>query len=272
MLAHIAIQLTLQNSAETIRNSRRTFIGTCATALLISALAPTAATAQKTPTAEEILNGYVAATGGKTAYEKITSSIMTGDFEITAQKIRGAVTVKAKAPDKFLIVQELAGNKFEVGYDGKIGWSRDPLHGLRVLEGKELEQLKDSAAFNSTVNWKQRYSKTEVMGIRKVDGASAYAVRLTNKQGVTTTQFYDVKSKLLLRSDSIVASPEGSVPTETYTSDYRSQNGVKVPFTIRQLAANVEAVMKMQTLKNNVPISDSEFAKPAEVPASKDKK
>lgn len=244
MLLHIAIQTRERHSFATIPSTRRAFMGACVTASLIS-LAPIAASAQKTPTADEIINAYIVATGGKAAYGKITSSIMTGEIEVVAQKIRGTVTVKAKAPDKFLLVQELAGNKFEVGYDGKIGWARDPLHGLRTLEGKELEQIKDSATFNATLNWKQRYSKTEVLGIRKVNGADAYAIRLTSKQGTPTTQFYDVKTKLLVRSDSNAATPEGSLPTETYTSDYRSQDGVKVPFTIRQLASNVEAVMKM---------------------------
>ena len=219
-----------------------------------------------TPTVAQVMNDFIAASGGKTAYTKITSTEIHGTFSMKAQKITASVVTKAKAPDKILVTQEIAGlGKFEQGYDGKTAWARDPLHGLRTLEGNELEQMRTQARFNSPLYWKELYAKSEMLGIRTVNGAKAYAIRLTPAKGRPTTEYFDVKTKLLVRVDQTVDQPEGSIPTEAYLSDYRVVDGVKEPFTVRQVTPSIgEAEITTTKIQNNVAFDDAIFAKPAE--------
>lgn len=218
------------------------------------------------PTVDKVINDFIAATGGKAAYLKITSTETKSTLLLKAQKITAEVVTKAKAPDKIFVTQEIAGfGKVEQGYDGKTGWARDPIHGLRALSGNELEQLRTQARFNAPLHWKELYPKSEMLGIRTVNGAKAYAIRLFPAKGQPSTQYYDVTTKLLVRVDQIAESPEGAIPTEAYLSDYRVVDGVKEPFAVRQVAASIgEATITTTKIQNNVALEDAVFAKPAD--------
>ena len=224
-----------------------------------------------TPTAAQILDGYITATGGKAAYEKMTSTVRKGTFSLAAQKINGSFEEQTKAPNKIYISQTIEGfGKSEQGYDGTTGWARDAISGLRVLAGAELTQMKEQARFNGLLAWKEMYSKTEVLGIRTVGAAKAYAIRLTPATGKPTVQYFDVSTKLLLRMDQVVESPQGSIPTESYLSNWKVVDGIKQPFTIRQIVAGSNEIMMTTTsIKSNVPIPDATFAKPADATAPK---
>lgn len=219
-----------------------------------------------TPTVAQIMNDFLLASGGKAAYQKINSTEVRATFTLPAQKITAEVVTRAKAPDKIFVSQNIAGvGKFEQGYDGKTGWARDPLHGLRTLSGTELEQLRTQARFNAPLFWKELYPKSQLLGIRKVNGANAYALRLTSPGGQANTQYYDVKTKLLIRVDQVVEQPEGKIPSEAYLSDYRPVDGIKEPFKVRQVATGVgEAIITTTKIQNNVAFDDAIFAKPAE--------
>ena len=237
-----------------------------AMALTSAAFMPVAQAKRATPTVAQILDDYIAATGGRAAYDKIKSSEVSGTLELVAQKIKGSIEVKQKAPDKFYTAQTIAGiGKLEQGYDGKTAWARDPINGGRILAGAELAQAQLQARLNSTLQWKQLYPKAELLGERTVAGARAYAVRLTPVNGRPTTQFYDIKTKLMVRQDQTADSPQGAVPTESYFSDYKTVDGVKAPFAMRLVQAGTEITVKMTSIKNNVTIPDSVFAVPADI-------
>lgn len=228
--------------------------------------------AQKLPTGEQIFEDYIKASGGREALNKIKSQVTQGTIEIAAAKISGTMTVTVKSPNKFHMVSEIPGiGKQEARFDGKVGWSYDPINGPRVLAGKELAQLKESANLDTRTSFKQLYSKMEVIGIRKVDGNPAYAVRTTAKTGVSSVQYFDVKSKLLVRTDLVTESPSGAIPTENYLSDYRTVDGVKIPFRMKQVVASQQIVMKFTSIKNNVTVDDAEFVKPADTPEATSK-
>lgn len=228
---------------------------------ILAAHAKTAA-----PTVAQIIDDYIAATGGKAAYDKIKSSEASGTLELVAQKITGTLDVKQKAPDKFYSSQTIGGiGKIEQGYDGKTAWSRDPVFGGRILAGAELAQTQMQARLNGVLQWKELYPKSELLGERLVNGSKAYAVRLTPAKGHPATQFYDIKTKLMVRQDQIADSPQGAIPTESYFADYKSVDGVKAPFTTRMVQAGTEVMIKITQVKNNVSLADSLFAVPADI-------
>ena len=223
-----------------------------------------------TPTAIQILDRYIAVTGGKAAYQKITSTVTTGTFSIAAQKINGTFETRTKVPDKVYAIQNIEGvGKVEQGFNGKTGWSRDPVFGTRILSGVELAQLKAQAQLNvAPLNAKSFYTKMELVGVKMVNDAKTYEVRLTPSIGNPITQYYDVKTNLLTRQDQIAESPQGSIPTESYFSDWRLVDGIKQPFTIKQvLGGAAELILTTSSVKNNIDIPDSVFTPPLAAPA-----
>lgn len=219
-------------------------------------------------TGEQIFADFLAASGGQAAYDRVKSTVMVGKMTMAAQGLSGDLRMEYKAPNKFHAVQDISGfGKAEQGFDGKVAWSKDPLNGLRVLSGAELEQAKQSARQNQAFNWRDLYTKVEALEPRLVNGAPAYVVRATPKSGKSPqTMYFDAKSRLLVRTDQVVDSPNGKLPTESYLSDYRTVDGVKTPFKLRQVVGGgvAEVLMTFTSVKNNVPVDESVFAKPAE--------
>lgn len=170
----------------------------------------------------------------------------------------------AKAPNKLLVMQNIQGiGEVTQGYDGQVGWRQDPFQGTRELDDVELANLKREATFNADLKWRELYEKVELMGTEKVGEQQAYVIRLTPRVGKPITRYYDTQTFLLLRSDSVQEGPQGTIPVETYFSDYRQVDGVKVPFQVTQKTSIGDGVVKLTEVKNNVEIDDAKFAKPA---------
>jgi hypothetical protein len=220
-------------------------------------------------TAEQVLDGFLKNTGGAAAYAKITSAVASGTVAFVGQATRGTVEIKSKAPNKFLMRLLLpTQGEVSLGFDGKEGWSRDPNLGLRILRGAELAQLKLQALqTNAPQNWRSYFKKVENLGVAKVGAASFYKLRLWPKDGsAPMIQFHDTTTLLLIRTDQVQESPQGKLSTTTYTSDWRLTEGVKTPFQMRQKTKELELVFTFTQLRNNVPLLDTDFVRPAEVP------
>ena len=216
------------------------------------------------PSADEILDKYVKAIGGKEANEKVTSRFMKGTFEMPAMGMSGSVEAYTQAPNKSATVTEIAGfGKVQQIFDGKTAWEANPMTGLRELAGSELAAMKREADFHAELNYKKNYSKLEVKGKEKVGDAEAYVVMATPSEGKPDKLYFDAKSGLLLRRDSERDSPQGEVATETYYEDYKDVEGVKIPMTMKITNPQFSFVIKMTEIKTNVKIEDSKFAKPS---------
>jgi hypothetical protein len=215
-------------------------------------------------TVDQLMEKYIAATGGRAAYNKIKTSTVKATLEIAPNGLKGTFTALAKAPNLILITQNIAGiGDIRQGYDGKVGWSQDPLSGLRTLDGPELATLAREATFNGPLRWKEMFKSAQMVGVKQMDGMKVYAIKLTPAVGSPVTQYFDVKTFLLVGEDTVQESPQGSLPVHAVMSDYRVVDGIKEPFLIRQkLGPAADVTLKTTEVKNNVDLDDAMFAKP----------
>jgi hypothetical protein len=211
-----------------------------------------------------------AAMGSKAAFAKIKTMTMRGNLSLPAQNISGTMETQMKLPGKIYSVQTIPGvGKLEQGYDGKIGWSRDPINGLRTLAEGELRQMKNQAEEMKSSDWRTLYAKPVLLGVRKVGTMNTYAVRMTPKSGGKPVVIhYDMKTKLPVRTDLTVETAQGPVPTQSFSSDFRSVSGIKFPFKMRQVAGASEVNIVFDSIAINGPVDDNLFAKPT-APAPK---
>ncbi|MFM7186203.1 MAG: hypothetical protein ACKO14_00145 [Armatimonadota bacterium] len=217
-------------------------------------------------TADAVLSASAKAMGSA-ASDKITSSVAKAKMSIPANGLNGEMEMTV-SKERFFMKQSLPGiGDIMQGFDGKLGWAKDPINGLRDLEGAELAQVKTEVQNQMASDWKKRYKKAELLGVRKVGTAQAYAIRLTPKTGGPQTQYFDTKSLFLIRTDMVAVGPTGKIPTETYLSDYRLIDGMQIPFKTRSIVSGIQEVIITYTdVKNNVPVDDSIFRKPKAEP------
>jgi hypothetical protein len=122
-----------------------------------------------TPTADQIVEHYIAATGGRTAIQKQTSRASIGTIDAPAMKLSGTVMIHEKAPDKVLQVVIFSGNAFRQGFDGTTGWTDDPADGLRMLSGAELDEVRRDADFYHALHLREIYPTLRFTGTEKLD-------------------------------------------------------------------------------------------------------
>jgi outer membrane lipoprotein-sorting protein len=235
--------------------------------VLVAGLAP--AVAQTTPQAalpsvDQILDKYVKAIGGKAAFEKLTSRVSKGTFEMDQLPGPAAEEIYAKAPDKQAMVTDVPSfGQARRGFNGAVGWEDNPMSGLRDFAGPELEAMKRDADFYKAIKLKGLYPKMTLKGKESVNGHDAYVIEATPPDGAAETMWFDADSGLLVRTQREGEGPEGKVTIGMTFDDYREVDGIKLPFVIHQSMGDFAFVIKLSEVKHNVPIDDAKFDKPA---------
>jgi len=232
-----------------------------------AAAKPAAQPAAPLPAAEEILKRYRTAIGGEAAIRKHTSRVIAGSFEIIAQKMKGNLTITAAAPDRLHLTISLpAVGDLERGYDGHIGWSLDQSIGPRLLEGKELDELKHSADFYDDLHDPKSYSSVTVVGQNVFEGAECYEVKLVRTTGFEYTEFFNVKTGLLAGMKMNATSQMGTIPVAQVVSDYKSFGGVLTPTVTRQQMMGLESEMTITSITFD-PVDPKAFDLPPAIAA-----
>lgn len=246
--------------------------------LVFSVAAATAATAQipppaakgKTavaappalPTVEQVLDRYVQAIGGQAAVSRVNSRLARGSVELPAMGANGAVEVYTKAPNKILTIVNLPSvGVVQNGFNGAVGWEQNPRAGIREVSGAELAALKLDAEFYAGIKLRELYPGMTLKRAR-VGERDTYMIEATPMSGGAKKLYFDTQSGLLVRVDAERENPQGKFVTETYMDDYKEVDGVKLPFTVRQVLPGLTLIFRFNEIKNNVPIDDSKFNKP----------
>ncbi|MCS7065702.1 MAG: hypothetical protein NZL85_05435 [Fimbriimonadales bacterium] len=216
-------------------------------------------------TAEQILDRASQSEAPPAARARIKTMHLKGQINIPAQGIRGNLEIYWKSPNKLLLVQTVAGvGEIRQGFDGKVGWEKNPLTGLRRLQGAELEQLKYTSDNTTTARWRQFVRSPKLRGTQKVDNFETYVISATTLYGTAITFYIDTKQFLTRRIDMEVLMQGGKVPTIQFFEDYRRINGIHYPFRIRQQVVGIETTLTVQQVRHNAPLRDSLFQMPKE--------
>lgn len=217
------------------------------------------------PKAKAIIEKYIEVTGGKAAYDNLTSRKMTLALEVRGQNLKGTIEMTAKSPDLLHVKQEITGiGGSEQGFDGTTAWEKNPMTGDRLVTGDELVQFKERAYFDIATAPEKAFPTIRLAGEETFDGKVADKVELVNASG-TTTQLYSRETGLLLKQQSTIKSPQGEIPVTMTFADYRDVDGIKVAHTMIQDLGMAIVETKITELKHNVEIDDSVFAVPAEL-------
>jgi len=225
--------------------------------------------AEDLPKGEAVLAKYVEATGGKAAYEQVHGSIARGSMALTAQNLKGTMTVYEQEPQQQVTVVEFPGiGRMEEGTDGKIAWSTSALEGARLKQGEEKAVALRSANMETKfLDWKKLFKSVENAGIEDVDGKPCYKLVLTPLVGRPETEYYDKATGLLVKQTATVAMPMGDIPVTMSIGDYRKEGQILMPHKLQQSVAGQKIEITIESVALNPEFPDKRFEPPADVKA-----
>jgi photosynthetic reaction center cytochrome c subunit len=227
--------------------------------------------------ADELMDKFVAAVGG-TELQNIKSRVEKGMVQYGSM-ISGRAAgrnqppyefeISAKAPDMRAAVTH-EGNGVVRSFSGDKGWqqgriSTDPRHQPRDMRNNELDVLKLEDPYFFAGRLKQFVTGLRVARLDKVDGKEAYVVA-GRTQGLAEVQLYfDRESGMLVREVALTQGLVGRLPTQFDFADFRTVDGVKVPFRFvsTEIAEGLTFTYQIDQVQQNVPVDEAKFVRPA---------
>jgi hypothetical protein len=238
-----------------------------ALALAVCALAPAPAAAQQLPPAEQLVERYLQAVGGRDALLAPRTTRTRGTFEMPAAGVSGELEVVSGKPNRIATrVSIPALGEIRNGFDGTTGWSLDPMMGARLLAGGELEAAREQADPMAAVRDPSVFQSITTVEQTTMGGQACYKVRLVWKSGRESFDCYAVDGGLLVASINTQESPMGTMAVTTIVSDYRQFGNVRMPTKLTQEMMGQQQVITVTSVEFDV-VDDAAFNPPAEIHA-----
>ena len=214
------------------------------------------------PSADELIDKYVAALGGAAAIQKITSRTEEGTTTLAGKTMR--VEIYVQAPEKWALVRHLPEGQSSAVYDGHAGWFGIPGRPTRAMHPGDVEAARMDADLQFPLHIGNRLPELRVEYPEQINEREAY-VLFANRNGQPWAKFYfDEQSGLLLRVVRYADSLLGLNPSQVDYADYREVDGVQVPFRLTLSEPQDSWTIQFDEIWQNVQIDEAVFSKPAD--------
>ena len=229
--------------------------------------APAAAPAQPAnlPAAADIFKKSVDAIGGEAAVRKHSAMRVKGKLGVAGMQ-QGDMEILMLAPNKFLTSINMAGlGKMEQGFDGTVGWSKNPMMGTQLLEGRTLDELRRSSDFYKDIDPSKLWKSATTKGVTTFINLPCYEVAVEGDMG-NGSLFYGVDDGLARGMRLTVDTPMGKVPTTTSMVEYKDFDGLKIASKTEIEAMGAKQVMTVDSV-DFTPVDPKLFDLPPDVKA-----
>ena len=206
--------------------------------------------------AKEILTKYFAAIGGEEQIRSVNDRIT--DMKGIVQGVETEIMIYQKAPNKLC-------QKFLVGeVEQKIIF--DGVKGVKLIgetsqeiTGNELVKLSFDAIVNLILDPESYNVKLQYKGLENIEGRDSYTILLTLPNGTEWFQYYDMETGLKIRDSKDIITPQGKYQQITEFNDYRTIDGIRYPFKIKQYLGNQILDFTIESIQVNTGIPDEIF-------------
>jgi hypothetical protein len=209
---------------------------------------------------EDILQKYVKACGGFLALSQIVSRVTKSVGQHVAAATTFELTVTQKSPHFYLAENSVAGlGRTWQGFDGESGWELSELKGFRPVRGVEREFLRRSGQLNAE-HFPKLFPFRQALGVWEMKGRKVAGLALATLEGKAGTYFFDLESGQLVRLE--LPPPEeveGALPISVDYSDFRTVDGVTIPFHSVVFNPPLRTVLQIESVKHNVELDEAIF-------------
>ena len=184
-------------------------------------------------TADEVIAKYITEIGGADKWSKVQSIKIEGQIEV--QGIQIPFTMQGLQLKGMRVDAEFQGNKIIDITTPTKGWAQNPLSGKATLgpisEDELKQKLDDLDIQDPFVDYKTKGSVIESLGKDEEDGNEYFKIKMTTKNGNEKTYFFDTKTNLIYKIESIVKQQGQEMKSEQKLIDYQTTDyGIKMPF------------------------------------------
>ncbi|MEA5139319.1 LolA-like protein [Arcicella rigui] len=219
-------------------------------------------------TVDEIVAKHVTAMGGAEKWKALKGLEMKSKFSVQGMEIESKTVIlagKSLRTDVSVMGQEIIN-----AIDGETGWSVRPamMGGTGEPEDMPIAMVKESRKQvdlgGSLLNYKEKGATLELIGKEVLDGADAYNLKLTEKNGDVTNIYLSAITYYTLKTTGKRKIQGQEIDAEVTYSNFKQVEGLTFPFTM-ETPSPMGGTMTIETesVKLNPTIDESIFKKPA---------
>ena len=218
--------------------------------------------------AAQIVDRNVFARGGLEAWRAIHTLSLTGKLgtEATGQL---PFVMQLVRPRKLRLEIQFKGQSAVQVYDGSNGWKLRPFLGRQVVEPFTTEELTVASMQDDLdgplVDYAAKGTQVTFEVIEKVEGHDAFKLRLDKRGGQVRRVWIDTQTFLELKIEGTPRRLGGKMsPVEIFYRDYKSVNGLMVPYVLETIVKGVKQSEKIniESVALNPQLDDALFTAP----------
>lgn len=213
---------------------------------------------------DEIIDKHIKAHGGVEAWENIESIKVYGRF--TAFSIEEDFFAIKTKEGQYYSELNLGKHKVLEAFNGKTGWTIDPWQEIlypRNLKKVEINVFYQKAElFTPFYKYKERGFRVQLLDNEDVDGVEMIVLKLTRNNGMEEKWYLDPDTYLEYKCESYWVDFGYPVPAESYFDDFRTVNGVVLPFFIERTFGQRDRILQIENIEFNIKIDKSIFEMP----------
>ena len=209
-------------------------------------------------TADEIIDKYIQAIGGKDAWTKINTLKQEAILDVNGTQIK--LTFVAEQNKGYKQTVSLAGMSGYTIFTPQNGWNYYPWQGHQKPEAittEEVNEGQDNLDIQGPlINYKEKGHSIEYEGKDDFEGTECYKIKFTEKSGKIITYYIDPSNYFIIHSVTLSkANGQESESTTDYSNYKKLPEGVWMPMNIGT-PGNTLKVVKTEV---NPAIDDNQF-------------
>jgi photosynthetic reaction center cytochrome c subunit len=211
------------------------------------------------PTAEQILEKYLAAAGGSEALHKIKTRVQKGTVDAMGQQY--PIEIYSEGPEKRLSISHASFGESVTAFNGQEGWLTTA-RGVHPMSPSERQSARIDAQLYFPVQLRELYQEFKVLPGETIDGHATLLVTANGASAPPLRLYFDQQTGLLLRLIRYTETPLGRNPLEVDYADYRDADGLKIPYQWTLTRTNGSFTIRITSVQQNVPIDEKLFVMP----------
>jgi len=216
------------------------------------------------PSAEQLLDKFVQASGGAASIDKVSSRVMTGTIDVGGKSL--PIDIYAKDPEKRISYTHMPEGDSVTAFNGHEGWLGAPSRPIREMNSIDRDGAMIDADLRLATHLKGMFSQLQTHGTEKIGDLDTYVVVGQRENKPPIRLYFDAQSSLLVRLIRFGDTALGLLPTQIDYADYRDADGVKVPYRWTLARPSGRFTIQLKDLKQNIPVDDAKFVKPSAPP------
>ena len=209
-------------------------------------------------TANDLVNKYISAMGGKQKLASLRTVKMEANLNVQGTDI-GIVITKKHLAGMRIDISTMGTENYQIVTPAK-GTIFMPVQGMSEPTAMPDDQLKailpQLDLEGSFVNYENKGTIVELIGHENVDGEDCYNLKVTDKNGIITNCFISAKTSFIVKTNGkrVLNGEEMEVAT-TYNNYKQNADGFWFPYS----TTNMQGTTDFSKIDTNIPVDESIF-------------